>query len=262
MPQKVVQNDGLALLLKTMCHTSPKKILSLRKNPICAPKPRILTLSGYGCPIYGYAVAYPTHHLHRPASNRQTTDNGAPGPPTLPLIPLRQKPLGLVRRPLLRRNPQSEPPTFSPPRHPSPVAQNHSFCSPGSQEASCSREGTPRQAPTIAFVGAPPRSIAAPDFSSSAATARGIATAEEPALCGPASERGHPQRRRRRSALRASQRTRLLGTAEPALPGDDAAPAVTMRYTIDEAPGFFKGGGFYWILFVSQMFIAMPHVLS
>ena len=245
MPQKVVQNDGLALLLKTMCLTSPKKILSLRKNPICAPKTRILTLSGYGCPIYGYAVAYPTHHLHRPASNRQTTDNGAPGPPTLPLIPLRQKPLGLVRRPLLRRNPQSEPPTFSPPRHPSPVAHNHSFCSPGSQEASCSREGTSRQAPTIAFVGAPPRSIAAPDFSSSAATAHGIATAEEPALRGPASERGHPQRRQRRSALHASQRTRLLGTAEPALPGDDAAPAATTRYTIDDAPVIFKGGGFY-----------------
>ena len=32
MPQKVAQNDGLALLLKMVCRTSHKKILSLRKN--------------------------------------------------------------------------------------------------------------------------------------------------------------------------------------------------------------------------------------
>ena len=36
MPQKVAQNDGLTLLLNTVCHTCHKKILSLLKNPTCA----------------------------------------------------------------------------------------------------------------------------------------------------------------------------------------------------------------------------------
>ena len=126
----------------------PQKILSLRKNPIHAQKNRVLALSGYGCPVYGYAVAHPTHHIHRPATNRKTTDDGAPGPPTLSLIPLRQKPLRHFRPPILRRNPQSEPPTFSSSHHLSQVAQNHIF-SPGSHEASCSREGTSRQANKI-----------------------------------------------------------------------------------------------------------------
>ena len=112
MPQKVAQNDRLALLLKMVCRTHfPQKFLSLRKNPIHAQKNRVLALSGYGCLVYGYAVAHPTHHIHRPATNRKTTDNGAPGPPTLSLIPLRQKPLRHFRPPSLRQNPQSEPPT-------------------------------------------------------------------------------------------------------------------------------------------------------
>ena len=43
MPQKVVQNDGLTLLFQTVCHTSHKKILLLRKNPKCAENTKCCT---------------------------------------------------------------------------------------------------------------------------------------------------------------------------------------------------------------------------
>ena len=44
MPQKGSQNDGLALHLKTVCHTSNNKIVLPQRNPTCAENTKFCTI--------------------------------------------------------------------------------------------------------------------------------------------------------------------------------------------------------------------------